>query len=186
MVEQLTDPLRWGLTFGGSFLLWIVPISMKAPRLAIMASLTASIAGFAYSAKTAIAWEDSARVERKSKALNQELEDFRFSLEEVTIKEQMQLQYFPQPEPEPVAQTVATKPLSLPQSKPNPAIEAFINWLLKKEVPFASVRDVQRSSIPEVKGWKADQIRELFKEAENQKLGLIEEGVFYHISLLQQ
>jgi curved DNA-binding protein CbpA len=159
---------------------------MKAPRLSILASFVASIGGFSYCSILSAAWKETAKVERKTQTLNDELENFRFALEEMSIKEQMQLQYLSQPEPEPAAQTATAKPLSLPESKPNPAITAFINWLVKRNPPFASVRDVQRSSVPELKGWKADQIRELFAQAENQGLGLINEGTFYHVSLLQQ
>lgn len=185
MVEQLSIPSRWGIVFSGSMLLWIVPISMKAPRLVVLASFVTSIGGFAHAAQLAAGWKDTARVERRTANLNEELEAYRFALEEESIKQQMVLQYFPeaisnQSEPE----TVAHQTLSLPQAKSNPAIESFINWLCNRAVPKASVREVQQAKIPALKGFKSTDIHDLFAQAVEQGYGIAQDGVFYHKSML--
>lgn len=183
MVEQLTIPMRWGLCFGGSLMLWIVPVSMKAPRLAILASFVTSIGGFGYCSALSASWKDSARIERRSGSLNEELESYRFALEEESIKQQMVLQYFPQyqPESEP---DVHTQTLFLPSSKTASPVDAFINWLCNRAVPKASVREVQQAKIPALKGYKSTDIHELFSAAVEQGHGIVEEGFFYHKSLL--
>jgi hypothetical protein len=88
-------PAKFGLGLGISFLLWIVPVSVKAPRFAILLSFLGSITGFSYCFVLAGPLHQSLQTARKREILRDETSNYQFALEEESTKERLMAHYFP-------------------------------------------------------------------------------------------
>lgn len=108
-VNAINTASKYGMILAGSFGLWLIPVSIKAPRIVVMSSFVTSMAGFAYCFNLATEMGEKSRYSRLRKAQQRELTDYQFALEEAAIKEQLKLQFFPARQPQTV--TVAAQAL---------------------------------------------------------------------------
>lgn len=91
---------RWAAVFGGSTLLWVAPVGLRAPKLLIFLSLPSAIAGFTWCAIQAHSWRYASAYGRKHSTLMEELENHEFALREAYLKANLEAQYYP-PAPQP-------------------------------------------------------------------------------------
>lgn len=86
---------RWLIVFTGSVLMWVAPVSLKAPKLLIFLSFPCSLTGFAFCANTAKEWGKLDSYNEKIDILTTELENHQFALKEEWLKNHLMETYFP-------------------------------------------------------------------------------------------
>lgn len=111
-MPQLTSAHRWVIQMAAGLTLWIAPISLKFPAVAVAVALPSSIAALALAQTQAKRWELEARFDARSAALQDAEEAWTFGAQEEFVKAQIFSQFFggstgstqlePVPEPEPV------------------------------------------------------------------------------------
>lgn len=94
---SLTPAHRWAVGLGIGCTLWIMPLALKAPRLAIFLALPSSVVALGWSSKQTQAWELSERFDRRSWALDDAGEAFHFGAKEEWVKSQVLANFFPSP-----------------------------------------------------------------------------------------
>ena len=184
MASTATLSLKYTVTLIGSALLWIVPVSVKAPRLMVLSSFVASIAGFSTCFAMAGAVEEEQDLGQMRKLHDRELITHKFSLEEMVAKQLMEAEYFGSPVVEPdyeaeaIAVAVQQQLQGQPQRKQLPP-ETTLPLYLQLVIQLAqanggsiSVREVMRA--PGVANqFTADEIKSFFTELQQRGKGTI-------------
>lgn len=119
-MPELTSAHRWAINMAAGLTLWIAPLSLKFPAVAVAVALPSSIAALAMAQTQAKRWELEARFDARSAALQNDIEAFTFGAEEEFNKAQILAQFFggstgstsaePVPEPEPVLEPEPLNP----------------------------------------------------------------------------
>lgn len=91
---------KYCLSLAASFLLWIVPINIKAPKFVIFLSFIGSGLGFLHAFTLADSITDQQWYKRQKKIQEREILLHDIALEELALKQALEAQYFPQVEPE--------------------------------------------------------------------------------------
>lgn len=86
------------LTF--AFLLWVVPINIRAPKFVVFLSLVFSNLTFLHAFTQAGSISDQQWYQKQKKIQEREILLHDIALEELALKQALELQYFPQAEPE--------------------------------------------------------------------------------------
>lgn len=97
MVTELAIPVKFGLLFGGSLLLWLVPLSLRLPRSIIGFSMLTSIAGFATAASVAVQWQKEEELTFNRHTMQREIQQHELATEAAAIMAQVTADYFPNP-----------------------------------------------------------------------------------------
>ncbi len=130
MADQVTNfsslplPQRWGFSFGLSLLLWVLPPTLKAPRLGVFLAFLGAVAGFGNCIVLSGDWAETDRRRRKLQLQSEELENYQLGLEEEATKRELAAMFFPvsdvsavsETKPEikafPVSETPTTPPIN--------------------------------------------------------------------------
>jgi hypothetical protein len=94
-ITSLTLPQRWGLSFGFSVLLWVLPPTFKAPNLAMFLSFLGSTVGFGHCIILSGRWATGDRRRRKLTIQSEERENYQLALDEEATKRELAAMYFP-------------------------------------------------------------------------------------------
>lgn len=164
MVEQLA-PLhrlhpahRWAIGMGLGCTLWILPLALKAPRLAIFLALPSSVVSLAWASRETQQWELMERFDRRDWALADAEEAFRFGAKEEWVKSQVLSLLFPsahgpgsnlEPELEPRTEPVEPTLLESSTQERNPERNPW-NPVEPKLKPRAEPVNWTRYSLPKV------------------------------------
>lgn len=183
MASTATLTGKYIVTFLVSTLFWIVPVSIKAPRLAVLASFVASLAGYTTCFCMAGAVEDEQELTQLERTQKKELVVHRYSLEEMVMKQLMEAEFFgssaeQQEEPEAIAVAVHQHLQGQPQRRQLPP-EASLPMYLQLVIQLAqtnggsiSVREVMRA--PGVANqFTADEIKSFFTELQERGKGTV-------------
>lgn len=181
MVGTATLTGKYIVTFLGSTLFWIVPVSVKAPRLGVLASFVASIAGYTTCFCMAGSVEDEQELTQLERTQKKELIVHRYSLEEMAMKQLMEAEFsftsaeFEE-EPDPVA-VMAQQQLQgqgqlkqLPQRATLPKALEFIIVLAQQNNGRVTAREVNRH----IRELSAKEIKDLFQQLAERKLGTVQ------------
>lgn len=171
---------KYSLIFAGSVLLWLGPVTIKAPRLIILSSFLGSITGFAYCFRMADAVDLEGQLKRKRKVQRMEVINYQFALEEQVMKNQLEARFLvPQVVEVPVKS--AEPPQSLPQKQVSIAPDrlkklselpehliALLEAAIENEAGI-TVRQAMRSN--GLSKYSAEEIKAFFQELQSLEFG---------------
>jgi hypothetical protein len=183
MASTATLTGKYIVTFLVSTGFWIVPVSVKAPRLGVLASFLASLTGYTACFCMAGAVEDEQEFNQLERTQKKELVVHRYSLEEMAMKQLMEAEFFGSPvevkaEPEAIAVAAQQRLAGQPQRKQLPP-EATLPMYLQLVIQLAqsnggsiSVREVMRA--PGIANqFTADEIKSFFAELQERGKGTV-------------
>lgn len=167
---------RYALTIGASFLFWIVPINVKAPKFVTFLGFLASGCGYLYAFSLATPMSDQRWYAGNKKLQEREILLHDLAVEEMSLKQAIEAQYLGQAEIEPAAiaphQTRELEPVHAPKMLPSAQIPdhlKFIVELAQQSEGKVTVRQVQRA----FRQLSADQIKALFEELAKRQFGTV-------------
>lgn len=179
-MTQTNHALKYGISLGLGFSLWVVPISLKAPRMVTFGSLLMSMGCFTSCWFLATPLGQSGLLARMQRQQDRELLDYQYALQEASIKEQLREQFFPSNVP--VSVPVAALPAqpAIPRHLANkleklkdlePHLLLILECAIEKEGTITA-RDAMR-----FKGLAgkhtADEIKAFFQELQQANLGTV-------------
>jgi hypothetical protein len=109
-LKTLSPASKYCAAIGGALFLWIVPVSIKAPKMITFLSLGGAIGSFFYAYRLAETLEVQGEAQAREKLKNSELVSFQYALEEEAIKRELYLQFNPEIAEPLIAQPVEAKP----------------------------------------------------------------------------
>lgn len=181
---------RYCLALAGSFLLWVVPVNVKAPKMVVFLSFVGSGAGFLYALSLATSLSDQQWYSQQERVQEREVLLHDFALKELALKQALELEYFPPAqleEKEAIALEQGQQNLKqapeqklLPDALPD-SLKTIID-LIKGNGGSITQRDLARKT-----KLKADQIQALFKQLQSRGYGNItSDGRTYSFKLTRQ
>lgn len=180
---------RYVVALSASFLFWIVPINIKAPKFVVFLSFLASGCGYLYAFTIATPLSDQQWYNANKRQQERDIMLHDLSLEQLAAEEALKLQYFGSAELEKEAIALeqeqqnlkqASEPKLLPDALPE-SLKLIIQ-LLKDNGGSITQRDLARKT-----KLKADQIQTLFKELQSRGYGSItSDGRTYSFRLTRQ
>jgi hypothetical protein len=180
MASTATLTGKYIVTILASTGFWIIPVSVKAPRLMVFGSFLASLTGYTACFCMAGSVEDEQEFNQLERAQKKELVVHRYSLEEIVMKQLMDAEFFGPPvEEEPEAEAIAVavqqqlrgqpQPKQLPQRATLPKALEFIVALAHQSNGRVTVREVNRH----LRELSADEIKQLFQQLAERQIGTI-------------
>lgn len=180
---------RYTLSLTASFLLWIVPINVKAPKFVTFLSFLASGCGYLYAFTLATPMSDQRWYNANKRQQERDIMLHDLSLEQLAAEEALKLQYFGAAQLEEEAIAVETQKVihQGPERKllPNalPDHLAVIARLAQDKGGTLKIRDVQRA--PGLANrFKAEEIKAHFLELQSRGFGnVVSDGRSYTFQL---
>lgn len=181
---------RYCLTLAASFLLWVVPINIKAPKFVVFLSFIGSAGGFLYALALATPMSDQQWYKQQKRIQEREVLLHDFALGEMALKQALELEYFPEArleEKQAIAleagqQNLKEAPEQKLLSDALPESLKTIIDLIKGNGGSITQRDLARKT-----KLKADQIQALFKDLQSRGYGSItSDGRTYSFRLTRQ
>lgn len=162
---------RYALTIGASFLFWIVPINVKAPKFVTFLGFLASGCGYLYAFSLATPMSDQRWYTSNKRIQEREVLMHDLALEEMSLKQAIEAQYLGQAEMEPAAIVAAAQQhlqgqpqlRQLPSEATLPPYLQLIIQLAQANGGVITVREVMRA--PGVANqFSSDQVKSFFQE----------------------
>ena len=167
-LERLTPQTKYCLALLGALFLWIVPVSIKAPKFIILASLSGSIGTFLYAYRLAETLQIQGHSQALEKKKHKDLINYQYALEEDAIRRELYAQYFPEtqqptinqpPQLIPPAQEMPAPPTEEEESETAQMLVSLVR--LSSNYGWLSASAVKRKSAA-FKNCPAERVRELF------------------------
>lgn len=171
---------KYIVTFLVSTGFWIIPVSVRAPRLIVFSSFLASLTGYTVCFSMAGAVEDEQELTQLERTQKKELIVHRYSLEEMALKQLMEDEFSftdAEMEEEPNAIAVAAQQQlqgqgqlkQLPQRATLPKALEFIIALAQQNNGRVTAREVNRH----IRELSAKEIKDLFQQLAERQLGMV-------------
>jgi len=180
---------RYVIALSASFLFWLVPINIKAPKFVIFLGFVASGCGYLYAFCIATPLSDQQWYNANKRQQERDIMTHDLALEQLAAEEALKLQYFGAAELEEEAIALEQQQQTLQESPQQKLLPDALPESLKTIIDLVKGNDgsmTQRDLARKTK-LKADQIQAAFKELQSRGYGNItSDGRTYTFHLTRQ
>lgn len=176
---------KYSLILAGSVFLWMGPVTVKAPRMVILASFLGSITGFGYCYRMADAVDLEGQLRKKRKVQRMEVINYQFALEEQVMKSQLEARFLvpqvvevPVKSAEPPPQSLPQKQVSIPPERLKVLSELPEHLILILECAIENEAGITARQATRALSnkYSAEEIKAFFQELQSLELGEVSQS----------